>query len=229
MFDNHKVVFKLLIISFFLNIQTSFAQEQTMPTIRSLTNLMQAHELVSDKSNNTDSSIKGSPYYHPDFIKSNLYFKNDLVFKDVLVRLNIYKSSFEYLQDKSVLSIENLDKLVSINMNGDIFLPINGEFYKVESDKDIQILSRSTAVFREKKEPQNGYETSKPAQFVRNDEGYFLKLESGNLISCKNKSSFLKEISNEFPQVASFIKKNKLKSNKMADLKKISTFMSETL
>lgn len=178
----------------------------------------------------TEKDIEGSPYLNDEFIKGTVYTTSQTKYVDVLLRYNIFSEQIEFkLDDGPVQALAAPETVEKVEF-GDykmVYIPFTssrkirrGFFEVLELGNKAVLLARPQVFFEEAKEPA-AYQEAEPPKFIRKTDEYFIRVgkEPAVLISRK------KDLEEVFPdhekEISSFIKKNKVKSNKperMAEL-----------
>lgn len=221
--------FLAIVTIFIVTVGTSHSQstyqiKEAMDFFR--TNRMQTGGWRSDL---TEDNIKGSPYLNDEFINGTIYTTSKLQYVNIPLRYNIYNDDMEFKSpDESVLAMA-APEIVEKAEFGDYkmaYIPFanakkirNGFFIILEEGK-ASLYERARVLFKEPEEP-GAYKEAEPAKFVRKANTYYVRIgkEQAQLVSSK------KELLSVFPdhsdEIATFIKKNKVKPSKPETLIKL--------
>ncbi len=181
--------------------------------------------------------IEGSPYINKVFTAAEISTQKKTLFA---LRYNAYNDQFEVKgDDKKTYLLNKLKKDFIIKFNStnksykafsyikdDNFL--TGYFVILSNIKSkISLLKKERIMFVESKVGVTSYQEDKPAHFKRVNDKYFLKIEDNPAkILPKNKKDIAKIFPEHSKEILSFIKKNKIKTSKEADLIKLASFIN---
>ena len=164
---------------------------------------------------------------HKMYLSNNyLTSKIDKMKGTVPMKYNIYKDEMEFSKNGQILFLNkhegrkvfftDLNKTYTIfNYNGKL------RYFVVHNDGKNKLLSREIIKYVKAKPAQSSYVSSKPADFKRKDDAFYLISNNSIVkISTKKKSFYLLFGSNS-AKIKKFVKSNKLNIKKTEDLKKI--------
>jgi hypothetical protein len=177
----------------------------------------------------SENDIQGSPYLKDEFTPGDIITKDDIIYKNVPLRYNIYNDDIEFEMSKGAyLAISNPKKMKEIRIDEDVFVYAikrkkKGEqygYYKLVEDGEIQLLSRYNIVFKEATNT-TGYKAAEPPKFNRNANSFYVKLGTKEPQQLGKKKEIEKVFGSESKEILSYIKKTKLNIRKEQDLVKL--------
>ncbi|KGK29407.1 hypothetical protein [Cellulophaga sp. E6(2014)] len=198
-------------------------------------------ELRNNESNNAVNKTLGTPYSNDKFIKSKIYYDNDLQ-GEFFVRYNALNSSVEIkksqqseekpqqlLADKKI-TIKYLDKELRFTTyinkkkktkNGYLSLIVDGENY--------QLYHKLAVKYSEGKTAANSMVASIPNKYTHFEEYYYHKKELNHIDYLPlRKGNFLKQFSKiNKEKIKEFISKNSLSTTKEKDLIAIFNYINK--
>lgn len=173
--------------------------------------------------------IQGSPYQSPLFQKASVGEK----YGNIDVRYNAYTDDIEFLNNGKTEVLPKQDDFTRIEIlsSKQAFVYFKsstepkGYLTEIAKGKN-SAYKKEKVTFKDATVASNGYQTGKPAMFIKQDPIYYLKTASGNM----NKVSSLKKITELFPEKEkeynTYIKSNNLKFND-ADIAKLVAFINQ--
>ncbi|MDW9380872.1 hypothetical protein [Chryseobacterium sp. JV558] len=173
--------------------------------------------------------IQGSPYQSPLFQKASVGEK----YGNIDVRYNAYTDDIEFLNNGKTEVLPKQDDFTRIEVlsSKQAFVYFKsstepkGYLTEIAKGKN-SAYKKEKVTFKDATVASNGYQTGKPAMFIKQDPIYYLKTASGNM----NKVSSLKKITELFPEKEkeynTYIKSNNLKFND-ADIAKLVAFINQ--
>ena len=184
--------------------------------------------------NQQDNSIDGSPHVFYDYMEGTIYSKKENSAFHLDLNINAYTNQFEFRHEGNVYAMPNF-AFDSVVINQSTFIPvseISNDKLKIFSmeivDTDAKgnyLLKKYIVKFSEKQE-QGPYNQAEPAQFKMAGPEYYFKNTENDLIPLNN----LKKLSQKdgMPEdLASFIKKRKIKKNSEARLRELFSYVYE--
>ena len=177
----------------------------------------------------TEKDIDGTPYLEDDFKPGTIYTttKNKIV--DIHLRYNIYNDELEFqIEQNQVLAIENPEMIAMAEFGGHKmkYIPyLKGQkpakaFFRLIEDGEIALFAKSETAF-EKTVPGNGIKAEIPARFVQKPDVYYLKTGDNMARKVGNKKELVLYFEEHQDEVAAFVKKNKVKTNKAHSLQEL--------
>jgi len=185
-----------------------------------------------------DTKAVGSPYLNKAFLPAHISAMPDKVFK---VRYNAYDDEIEIEIDEGniqnfnknikgvVVTMLNDDlKFTSISYVDDINGLTRGYLTPLtENNKKVKLFSRKAIKLIEAKPAVTSYDKDKPAEFkVIGDTPYISVNDAYARELPKNKKDIAKLFPENSKDVLNFIKKNKIKTSREADLIKLINYLN---
>ncbi|MCF8381807.1 MAG: hypothetical protein K9H49_19710 [Bacteroidales bacterium] len=185
------------------------------------------HEIL-DK----DNSIAGSPYVFDKFQPGIVYSKKEKAAFHLDLNINAFTNHFEFIYKEDVFEMPNF-AFDSVVINGTKFIPVSiiendkVNIYSMEvidsDEKSNYLLKKNIVIFSNAKEA-GPYNDAQPALFRKSGPEYFFNNAGNTLISLNNFKS-LQSVEGMPDDIGSFIKKNKIRRNNEAGLKKLFAFV----
>jgi signal peptidase I len=183
----------------------------------------------------TYADIEGSPYYNADFLPAR--FGNSSVV--LPIRYDSFKGTIEISKNGDVYEVPNenivkdsplskftFEKSHEILILVDTHDDLSGYFFELVAGKN-QLLKKIIVEFKPEVPAPNHLISGIPARFEKQTPNYFIKTDKDFIKIPKNGEDFL---SRYFPEnkdeINDFIKKNKIKLRKEADLIKLVNFLN---
>ena len=220
-----KKIFYILFIIVQLQINLLFSQDTPMRVINEF-HILAARNAVGGLSYD---DIKGSPYYSNEFVNGTVYLK-DGKSVSLPLRYDLLRDEIEFKRDQKIFWIIKKDVLY-IQYGKEMLFP---EALPIDPGKSIYFFSlgkeKYSLYIRKKisfypKEPVKAYAENVPDRFERERDVYYLKQENMPAIEIKSKK-VLSEILSENEPALDFIKKSKIKANKVEDLLELVKFLN---
>lgn len=232
------VVLSLLAISF------NSAQEQTEDNRFLQSGDAQNIEVLAPTNSfyafdNSDNTIEGSVYIQKNYMPAKLSLNN--MTKIYNLRYNAYSDEFEIQNEGQKpgainKKINNLlivfvddnktyESLYYVNDDGE---SIKGYFVHISNtNSNYKLLVKESIKFVEKKPAETSYDKARPAKFTRLKDAYYIANNKNPAVRFpKKKKDFAKVFPEKHKEILSYIKKNKIKTSKESDLKKLMTYIN---
>lgn len=201
-------------------------QDSSAQNLRYIGNDVYFGDYTPIKRQLTYSDVEGSPYLNKELTRGLVLFSNgDSV--TYYLRYDIYSDEMEYLQNKSLFVILNIEKLDHILLNGDkmvyksYFIKSNLQSgYLIHSlDSYCNLYQKPQIRFEPDKPAKSSYDEDVPAHFKEKPTFWFYSCGSDAITHFSADNSGLKQISGpHYDALKAFMKKNKLKLKNEADL-----------
>jgi hypothetical protein len=172
------------------------------------------------------SVLAGSPYETEEFITGDVITTNNIRYKGVPLRLNIYSDEMEFKnEDGSVLALaapESVDSLIVGNEKY-IYSPyasgnkILRGFFVVLAEGKLTLLKKKN-VYLKPEEPAGAYKDAVPPTFVRKPDEFFFRILPAEAKKVTGKKDIAELLPDSPPALNEFLKKNKVRFNKAEDL-----------
>ncbi|MCD6353908.1 MAG: hypothetical protein J7L95_00005 [Prolixibacteraceae bacterium] len=218
-----------LIITFF---GTSYSQE--IYQIRQAMDFFRSNKLQTGEWRNTltESDIEGSPYLNNDFLNGTIYTTSKFRFENVPLRYNIYNDQLEFRtpdNEVQAMAAPEIVEKVEFGTTKMAYIPysnvkkIRRGFFTVLLEGKASLYQRAEVVFKDATEP-GAYKEAEPAKFIRKPNTYFIRIGMEQAKRVGNKKELVDLFPDHKKEIAAFIKKNKIKTNKPDSLKKLVVF-----
>lgn len=174
----------------------------------------------------TEDDIEGSPYENKEFVNGFLVTIDNKKYDNIPLRLNIYNDDIEYKTKKGeifALSNREIMKFVTIGDSKYKYIPYpDGKrtyksYFKVIEEGEASLLVKQRILFKEA-QPAAAYKDPVPPTFNKKLDVYYIKLGDGLAQRVDKKKDLILILS---PELETFIKKNKIKANRLEDLQKV--------
>jgi hypothetical protein len=183
------------------------------------------------------SAVTGSKYLDEKYLPAKVENKEGTI----LLRYNAYDDSFEY-NNPETQSTETLEKEAGVSItfanSGTTYEVVDyktngGDKYSgylnvISDNEKVKIYKREYIIYKEARESSNSYQASKPAAYKRASDEFYVKIGANEANYFDGKKDFAKLIPGKEKEVLDYIKKNKIDTEKDADLQKLATYV-ETL
>ena len=185
-----------------------------------------------ERDNRSYDDIKGSPYIADEFGKANISLKPDVLFH---VKYNAFVDQMEVInKDKTSYVLNKSIDNVIVNFLEDkktyqLFSHLENDvatnrfFNVLNPNAKTLLLKKEEITLKEKQPAKTTYEKDKPARFAKSPDSYYIKypnkLTATELPS--NKKEFAKKFPNIENKILEYIKSEKIKLSKEADLIKL--------
>lgn len=177
----------------------------------------------------TDKSILGSPHENPDFVPGIVETNSNVRYENIPLRFNIYANEMEFkTEEGQVLVFATPEVLEFIEMDGQryVYSPyILGNklmrgYFKVITDGKASLLLKQNVSFRQAELPQ-AYKDAEPAQFIKTSDDFYVRLSPEEAHRVTNKKELLNILKDKNKEVDTFLSKNRIRFNKIEDLKSV--------
>jgi hypothetical protein len=222
-----KVILPLLII---LVIScNSFAQVDYQ--ISSALDLFRSNQMATGDFSKTiaEENIDGSPYLNDDFINGTVFTTSKLQYVDIPLRYNIFNDDIEFRTNEDKVMAMATPEIIERVTFGEyemVYAPfavqkkIRRGFFKLVITGKISLYARPEILYQQPEEP-GAYKEAKPAKFVNKPDTYYLRNGLNEAIKVDKKNDVIDFFPEHNNEVAAYIKKNKIKTNKEVDLKEL--------
>ncbi len=219
-----------ILILFFVLIQLNQLYSQ-FNTIGSLIN--EVNTLAYRNSSNTMiyANIDGSPYYSKDFKESVVYLKDGRWGK-LPLRYDLFLDEIEFMKDnKTLWLIKTEIKKIQLGTESLVVSSLSessgklGYLFLQDSGK-YTLYSKKAVEYRPYVEPK-GYADPIPEKFEPKRDEFYLQIETNPLKKFRTKKELLSLLGNK-SEIETYIKKEKIKTDKAEDLKKLFNYLNTT-
>ncbi len=177
----------------------------------------------------TESDIQGSPYLNDEFIKGTIYTTSKIQFQDIPLRYNIYNHNLEFQTPENKVLAMAAPEVVEKAIFGEFtmtYIPyisskkIRRSFFNVIEEGKVCLYSQPEVVYQEPTKA-GAYKDPEPARFNRRPDSYFIRIGLEAAVRVGNKKELIALFPEFQEEIATFVKKNKIKANKEEDLQKL--------
>ena len=205
----------------------SFSQNQQINSIFDIDNFFNDNGLKENTKAYDD--IKGSPFINDEFKKANISLEPDLLF---YIKYNAFVDQMEVMgKNKTSFALNKSIDNVIVNFLEDkktyqVFSHLENDvatnrfFNVLNPNAKTLLLKKEEITLKEKQPAKTTYEKDKPARFAKSPDSYYIKypnkLTATELPS--NKKEFAKKFPNIENKILEYIKSEKIKLSKEADL-----------
>ncbi len=212
----------------------SYAQLPLTYGVRKTMDLYETNKLTSGNGTHilTQNEIEGSPYLQDEFVSGSIYTIQKLMYIEILLRYNIYNDNLEFKLPSDEVQALSAPEIVEKAIIGDIQLnyspflranKIRHGFLLLLEEGKASLFSKPVVAFKEATEPA-AYKLAEPAKFVRKADEFYIRIgnEPAKLIT--GKKDLIESFQDNRDKVENYIDKNRIKTNKAEDLKKVVSF-----
>lgn len=219
----------IIVICIFSNITYSIAQSSYQ--LAQTFEFFQTNKLQRGESNQgiAESDIEGSPYLNDEFIEGTVYTTSSLQYNNIPLRYNIFSNNLEFKTPENIIMTIATPEIIEIAEFGDYkmsYIPYaiskkikRGFLTEIEKGK-LSLYSKQEVQYQEPTKAA-AYEDPEPARFVLQPDSYFIRVELNEAKIINNKKELIAIFPDHKKEVAAFIKKNKVKTNKEESLVKL--------
>lgn len=223
-----KTLITILFLSF-ISIYQVFAQVDYQ--ISSALDFYRANKMATEDfyQTLTEDNIDGSPYLNNEFINGTVFTTSKYQFVDIPLRYNIFNDDLEFrTADNKVMAMATPEIIerVTLGEYEMVYIPFSSlkklkrGYFKVIVIGEVSLLARPQILYQKPEEPRP-YKEAKPPKFVKKPDNYYLRNGKNEAIKVDKKSEVIDFFPAHNDEVAAFIKKNKIKTNKENGLKEL--------
>ena len=175
-----------------------------------------------------ENDIQGSPYLNKDFINGTIFTTLKVQFVNIPLRYNIYNDQLEFkTPNDEIMAMANPEIIERAEINGIsiVYIPFTNTrktkhgFFYIISEGNATLYAKPEIMYKEPAE--SGTFKDPQAKFVKKPDLYYIRIGLEQAKKVRNKKEVVAIFPNHQDEMASFIKKNKIKTNKPEDLKKL--------
>jgi hypothetical protein len=173
--------------------------------------------------------IQGSPYYSKDFVNSIVYLRNGQYAK-VPVRYDIFQDEVEFMQENKIQWLNKKEVRNLIHGSDMIIVSMENEdtsklgYFFLLGTGSYSLYVKKRIGYYPSVAPQ-GYAKGTPERFEPERDEFYLKAKGLPAKKFNSKRSLLAILSNN-GEAQAFIKKEKIQTDNIEDLKKLLTFLN---
>lgn len=171
--------------------------------------------------NDKSSNIDGSPYLNDEFEIGEVVLTDNSIFKEVLLRYNIYNDQMEF-QDKGetyAIGTGSDHLLRRITIGDDIFITSIYSigtreklgFFSVLADGKVTLLRKHEMKLTDPV-PAKPMQDPQPAKFVKKQDVYFLRIGEERIYEINNVKKMVAHLGDHQDELKTYTKKEKISS-----------------
>ncbi|MCG8581820.1 MAG: hypothetical protein MI866_17980 [Bacteroidales bacterium] len=189
---------------------------------------MRELETTKMKVTGSESLYEGSPYLFEVEESASVYHDGKEVVKNLTMRYNAYKDQVEVKKEDQYYVVPKEDifseiQLGEFNIVLKTYISTSKKklgYFLSEAKGKLNLYSQHRVILNEPEEP-GAFKEAKPAEFVKKQPVSFILCEDNVLRGVKNKNNFLDLVPDHQKELATFIKKNKIKFRKPESVKQL--------
>lgn len=225
---------KLIVIIIFLIINCLTGLSQDWNVIQDMQDYLYFRDQMDKEAlSRTDAykDIEGSPFLNNNFVTGSIITKDSLMYKDILLRYNIYQDEMEFTitPDDDPRIIGSPRNFLFFNLEDRVFAYISFQLNKKPASGYFELLNMGECKFLIRRhtyfaqaEASRGYIGPTPARFEKGKDAYYLKLGTDLPIEINmNRNSVLEAFGEKQDIIAGFVKDNNLSYRRPEDLVKM--------
>jgi hypothetical protein len=186
----------------------------------------------------SDKTIQGTPYIIDDFSPARVSADSEKIYN---LRYNAVSDQMEVETDKNTIQAinKNIDGVKitflkdektyqSINYINEDGIAERGYFIHVNGvNSKIKLLAKETKKFIERRPAKSSYQDTKPAEFKRLDDVYYIIIKNNTAqLLPEKKKDLLKLFPENSDKIEDFIKSNRIKMSKQEDLLELMSYIN---
>lgn len=223
-----KIFVFILLLSF---IKTAWSQERAGDDLRSSLGLYSGDLLnfYNEFSRNKMldpkdlSGIDGSPYLNTDFENGFVVTKDSIQYAGLALRYNIFNDVIEFERNDVAMELNENFPLLYVVVDDEVFVKASnkeGYFQVVQAGKTY-LLKKLKVKYTDAK-PASGYQAYKRPAFAELKPDYYIAKElGGEAYELKSTGDFAEILADRNSDLRAFLKKEKIKIDREADLVKV--------
>lgn len=183
---------------------------------------------LTDKSYN---DIEGSPYYTKDFIKSTIFFR-DGNYSNQPLRYDMFRDEMEFNKEGKILWLNRKDiKYIRYGTDMIFVSSLDADtsksgYYFLKDEGKYLLFYKKTALYEPMVQPK-GYSETIPDRFKQGNDLVFIKLIGNPALKIRNRKDLMDYFA-ENQRALDFMKKEKIRADKIEDLHKLICFLNES-
>ncbi len=171
--------------------------------------------------------IKGTAYLNPQFIEGSLIFTNGDRLDKKPLRYNLYTQQFEMIEDSDTLAIGNAAEIEYLRIADKVFVYTDylcqgkhkSGYFELLEEGDCRLLKRWVATYHEI--DPSGSSTVADDCFYRDCQCFIQFFKNPATAVSSSKKELIRSFANKGEEVKAYMKQEKLKAKREADLIKI--------
>ena len=220
------------VVLFFFN---AYSQVEVMGT-QSMLEKLRLEESIKGIQNMSYSDIEGNPFLFKDFERGYVVMKGGERY-DVLLRYDKYAEEVQFKAGDMVYAVSNQDEIERVNIGGVEFIHslykmsigsgnIKESYFEVLADGKYVLLAKKNIRVKDP-EPPKLYTEAKPAEFIIQEDSYFIKSGTADALRIKTKNDLKAYFDGREEGVLQFVKRQKLNVNKKEDLVQVIKYVNQ--
>jgi len=225
---------QLLLTAIILLIATSFSFSQTLEyETKELHDLYGQIKLVNPGGETSAlyGDVEGSPYLSNEFKNGTVYTTTKQKFVNIPLRFNIYNDNFEFkTSDDQIMEMATPETVEKVEYNNCymVYIAYKGEkegngFFKILEEGNATLYAHHEIAFKDSPR-QEAFTLPEPPKFINKQNSHYIRFGTEKAIKIGKKNELIQLFPDHQSQVSAFIKKNKIKTNKPEQLKKLVQF-----
>ncbi len=175
------------------------------------------------------NDIKGSPYLNDEFINGTIYTTSNYQYPNIPLRYNIYSDNLEFkTPTDEIYQLSAPEVIVKAEFGGIkmeyipfiYFKKMKRGFFQVKEEGKASLYIRSHIQLQQPTKP-GAYKEAQPAKFLKKTHEFYIRFGKNAALKVGKKKETVAIFPKFQKEIEDFIKKNKINTNKEADLKKL--------
>jgi len=202
----------------------------TIPKIEEYLDRIRLNRAMEGMGENTYKNVEGSPFMEKEFREGRIQLKDGKLFNGKL-RYDMYAGEMQFLAKEIIYAIAFPEDIEYIEIENVKFiyspylLTPSGtnpkEFYFIVlMDGDNKLLAKQKVLLLDAV-PAKPYVDTKPAQFTKKNDSYYIKKKNLPAVKISNRKSLISILEDKEAEVLDFIKREKISHKNPEDLKKL--------
>ena len=171
--------------------------------------------------------IKGTAYLNPEFIEGSLIFMNGDRLDKQSLRYNLYTQQFQIIENSDTMAIANAAEIEYLRIANKVFVYTDylcqgkhkSGYFELLEDGECRLLKRWEATFQEI--DPSGSSTIADDCFYRDCQCFIQFFMNPAAAVSNSKKELIRSFANKGEEVKAYMKQEKLKAKREADLIKI--------
>lgn len=185
----------------------------------------------------TYENVMGTPYVDDEYQSVKISSHENKIYSG---RFNAYVNEMEVLVGANprpiALDISNNDYEVLFIVDNKLYKSFDyttsngidkrGFLVVLQEENGIQVLKEEIVKYYDMVKASSSYDQDKPPKFRREDDNYYIALNSGKIVPLPTRSrDIIKAFPRKSKEISNFIKKNKIKTKREEDLIKLGSYI----
>jgi hypothetical protein len=165
----------------------------------------------------TEKDIEGSPYLNAKFVSGTILKKNNVKFKEIPLRFNIYDNSVEFHQEGKILKIADPENVIEVKIGTDKFVystfsvskKLDRSFFQVLCEGKYRLLKLYKIKVNGLDGNRGSFLPNDVPEFSRLPDEYYLLYRNGTAQQITNRKKLIKLLQPAPDKIVEFIKSDK--------------------